>query len=156
VGGIAAAINPESEAALNVERLYWVRQLVEEVRAFVHQVYVPDVIAIAALYKDWLPYGKGITNYLAVPEMILNREATAFDLPGGTIMDGDLDTTKPIDNHNSPYFRDNVAESVAHSWYESSWVLCNEISTRCREGERIKSAHFFKTFLERILQVWLI
>ncbi len=122
VGGVAAAINPDSEATLNVERLYWVRQLVEEVRAFVHQVYVPDVIAIAALYKDWLPYGKGVTNYLAVPEMILNREATAFDLPGGIIMNGALDATNPIDNHNSPYFRDNVAESVARSWYEGSWT----------------------------------
>ena len=122
VGGVTAAINPEQEATLNMERLYRVKLLVEEVRTFIHQVYLPDVIAVGALYKDWLPYGAGITNYLAMPDMVLDTKGTKFDLPGGTIMNGDLATAKAFTSFTDPYFRDNVAECVARSWYEGDWT----------------------------------
>ncbi len=122
VGGVTAAINPDNENTLNMERLYWVRQLVEEVQGFIKQVYVPDVIAIAALYKDWLPYGAGVTNYMAVPDMVLDTKSTSFDLPGGTIMGGDLATVKPFTSFNDPYFRDNVVECIARSWYDGDWT----------------------------------
>ncbi len=122
VGGVTAAINPDNENTLNIERLYWVKQLVEEVKGFIHQVYLPDVIAIAALYKDWLPYGAGVTNYLAVPDMVLDTKAETFDLPGGTIMGGDLSTVKPFTSFNDPYFKDNVVECIARSWYDGDWT----------------------------------
>jgi len=121
VGGVTAAINPDNEATLNMERLYWVKQLVEEVRGFIQQVYLPDVIAIGALYKDWLAYGAGVTNYLAVPDMVLDTKGTKFDLPGGTIMGGDLSTVKPFSGFNDPYFKDNVVESIARAWYKGDW-----------------------------------
>ncbi|MFH1214942.1 MAG: nickel-dependent hydrogenase large subunit [Pseudomonadota bacterium] len=121
VGGVTAAINLDNEATLNMERLYWVKQLVEEVRGFIQQVYLPDVIAVGALYKDWLPYGAGVTNYLAVPDMVLDTKGTQFDLPGGTIFDGDLSTVKPISSFNDPYFKDNVVEGITHSWYDGDW-----------------------------------
>ncbi len=121
VGGVTAAINPDNETTLNVERLYWVKQLVEEVRGFIQQVYLPDVIAIGALYKDWLAYGAGVTNYLAVPDMVLDTKGTQFDLPGGTIIGGDLKTVKPFTSFNDPYFKDNIVESIARSWYKGDW-----------------------------------
>lgn len=121
VGGVTAAINPDNETALNMERLYWVKQLVEEVRGFIQQVYLPDVIAVGALYKDWLPFGAGVTNYLAVPDMVLDTAGTQFDLPGGTIFNGDLSTVKPITGFNDPYFRDNVVEGIDHAWYDGDW-----------------------------------
>ncbi len=121
VGGVTAAINLDNEATLNMERLYWVKQLVEEVRGFIQQVYLPDVIAIGALYKDWLAYGAGVTNYLAVPDMVLDSKGTKFDLPGGTIMGGDLKTVKPFSGFNDPYFKDNVVESIARAWYKGDW-----------------------------------
>lgn len=121
VGGVTAAINPDNETALNMERLYWVKQLVEEVRGFIQQVYLPDVIAVGALYKDWLPFGAGVTNYLAVPDMVLDTAGTRFDLPGGTIFNGDLSTVKPITGFNDPYFRDNVVEGIDHAWYDGDW-----------------------------------
>jgi len=122
VGGVTTAINPDNENTLNMERLYWVKQLVEEVKGFIHQVYLPDVIAVAALYKDWLPYGAGVTNYLAVPDMVLDTKATSFDLPGGTIMGGDLASVKPFTSFNDPYFKDNVVECIARSWYDGDWT----------------------------------
>ncbi len=121
VGGVTAAINPDNETTLNIDRLYWVKQLAQEVRGFVQQVYLPDVIAIGALYKDWLAYGAGVTNYLAVPDMPLDTRGTTFDMPGGTIIGADLKTVKPITGFNDPYFKKSVAESIAHSWYKGDW-----------------------------------
>ncbi len=91
-------------------------------RRFVQEVYLPDVIAIGALYKDWLAYGKGVTNYLAVPDLPLNSRGTAFDLPGGTIFGAELRDFTPIISFNDKYFRDNVAEPVVHSWYKGDWT----------------------------------
>ncbi len=122
VGGVATAINPDNEATLNMERLYWIKQLANEVRDFVHQVYLPDVIAVGALYKDWLQYGAGVTNYLSVPDLPLDTKGETFDILGGTIFNGDLSTVKAFKNFNDPYFRDNIAESIAHSWYEGNWT----------------------------------
>ncbi len=122
VGGVTAALNPDNETALNMERLYWVKQLAEEVQGFVKQVYLPDVIAVGALYKDWLQYGAGVTNYLAVPDMVLDTKGTRFDLPGGTIMDGDLKTVKPFTSFNDDYFQKNVVECIARSWYDGDWT----------------------------------
>ena len=121
VGGVTCAINLDSDSALNMERLYSVRQLVEEVRGFIQQVYLTDVVAVGALYKEWLPYGAGVTNYMAAPDMFLNAEGTSFDLPGGTVMGGDLKTVKPISSLNDKYFKDNVQESIARSWYNGDW-----------------------------------
>ena len=122
VGGVTTALNPDSANALNMERLYWIKQLTEEVRGFIQQVYLPDVAAIGALYADWLPYGKGVTNYLAVPDMVLDSKATSFDLPGGTIVDGDLSTTHAFTSFNDDRFRNGVAENISRAWYKGDWT----------------------------------
>lgn len=121
VGGVTTALNPDSDSALNMERLYWIKQLVQEVRGFIQQVYLPDVVAVGALYKDWLPYGAGVTNYLAVPDMVLDTKATKFDLPGGTIMNGDLSSVKSISSFHDDYFKENVVENISHAWYKGDW-----------------------------------
>ena len=121
VGGVTAAINLDNEATLNIERLNRVRELVTEVREFVNKVYLVDVAAVGALYAEWLPYGAGVTNYLAAPDMPTNAAATAFDLPGGTIMGGDLASVKPIKSLSDPYFKENVEESISRAWYDGDW-----------------------------------
>jgi hydrogenase large subunit len=118
VGGVANAINLDSPSALNMEKLYSVKVLLDEVSQFVYQAYIPDVCAIGAMYADWLKYGAGVTNYLAVPDLPLDAKATKFSLPGGTIMGGDIATVKPIASFEEAYFKDNVKESIAHSWYQ--------------------------------------
>ncbi len=122
VGGVTTAINLDNETALTMERLYWIRQLTEDVRSFVQKVYLPDVIAVGALYKDWLSYGAGVTNYLAVPDMPTDTAANTFDLPGGTIFGGDFSTAKAFKNFNDPYFRDNIVECITRSWYQGDWT----------------------------------
>jgi len=121
VGGVANAINLDNEATLNMNKLFMVKDLFEEITGFIQNVYFPDVCAIGALYADWLPYGGGVKNYLAVPDLPLDTKGTKFDLLGGTIMDGDLGSVKEIKTFNDTYFRDNVTESIAHAWYDGAW-----------------------------------
>jgi len=120
VGGVANAINLDSPSALNMEKLYQVKDLLEEVVTFVQQVYFPDVCAIGGMYADWTGYGAGVTNYLAVPDLPLDEAGTQFDLPGGTIMAGDLGSMKPITSFQDEYFKANVTESIARSYYEGA------------------------------------
>ena len=120
VGGVANAINLDNAAALNMQKLVMVKDLLAQVQQFVEQVYVPDVCAIGGMYPEWLGYGAGVRNYLSVPDLPLDTKGTKFDYPGGTIFGGDVGTAKAITSFNDAYFRDNVAESVAHSWYEGS------------------------------------
>jgi hydrogenase large subunit len=122
VGGVANPINLDNQAALNMQRLYKVKSLLAEVRDFVHQVYLLDVAAIGAMYPEWLGYGAGVTNYLAVPDLPTEVGGQSFDLPGGTIFDADLNTTRKIESFADPYFKENVAECIAHSWYDGDWT----------------------------------
>jgi hydrogenase large subunit len=121
VGGVANAINLDNEATLNMARLYQVRELLDSARQFIEQVYFVDVCAVAAMDADWLKYGGGVTNYLAVPDLPTDASGTKFDLPGGTIFDGDLAGVKAITSFEDPYFQKNVSESIAHSWYNGDW-----------------------------------
>jgi hydrogenase large subunit len=121
VGGVANPINLDNPATLNMEKLYTVKSLLDEVAAFVQQVYVPDVCAIGAMYPDWFGYGAGVTNYLAVPELPLDTKGTVFDMPGGTIVGGNPASYKPIVSFDDRHFRDNVTEGIARAHYDGSW-----------------------------------
>jgi hydrogenase large subunit len=123
VGGVANAINLDNEATLNMARLYQIKNYIDEVRAFVDQVYFVDVAAIAAMYAPWLGYGAGVTNYLSVPDLPLDTAGTKFAMPGGVIMNKDLGSFREITSFNDELFRDNVAEGIAHSWYEGDGDL---------------------------------
>jgi hydrogenase large subunit len=120
VGGVATAINPDNLATLNLERLAYMRSLMEEARNFVQQVYYPDVLAIAAAYKDWFGVGAGVTNYLAVPEFPQDTRNTRFGLAGGIISNGDLQDIRLIKDHRDEYLISNIQESVARAWYEGA------------------------------------
>ena len=121
VGGVANAINLDNQATLNMTKLYQIKDLFDEVLAFVQQVYIPDILAIGSLYPEWFGYGAGVKNYLAVPDLPLDAAGTQFDLPGGTLMNGDVSTVKPISRFGDEYFRDSIEESIAHSWYDGDW-----------------------------------
>jgi hydrogenase large subunit len=121
VGGVVNAINLDNQATLNMTRLYAVKDILDEIAAFIEQVYFVDVCAVAAMYPDWLGYGKGVTNYLSVPDLPLDEAGKQFAFPGGTIMDGNLSTVREIKSFDEPYFRENVSESIAHAWYDGDW-----------------------------------
>jgi hydrogenase large subunit len=123
VGGVANAINLGSEAALNLDRLFSMKLLLDKVINFVQNVYVPDVCAVAAFYPDWFSYGAGVTNYLSVPDLPLDTKNTEYDLPGGFIPNGNLAAFKPIKSQKDPYWRNAVTEDHAHSYYKADKAL---------------------------------
>ncbi|HET9595301.1 MAG TPA: nickel-dependent hydrogenase large subunit, partial [Anaeromyxobacteraceae bacterium] len=114
VGGVANAINLDNPATLNMQKLYQVKDLLEEVAAFVQQVYFPDVAAVGGLYAEWARYGAGVQDYLSVPELPLDTRGTKFDMPGGTILKGQY---TPISSFSDPHFTNNVTESTKHAYY---------------------------------------
>jgi hydrogenase large subunit len=122
VGGVANAINLDNQATLNMQKLFQVKDILDEVQDFIRQVYFVDVCAIGAMYADWLNYGKGVTNYLSVPDLPLDGKGTQFDFPGGVIMNADLKGVQEIKTFNEPFFRENVTESIARAWYDGDWT----------------------------------
>jgi hydrogenase large subunit len=112
-----------------MERITALRTLMEETREFVQKVYYPDMLAIASAYKEWFTYGKGVVNYLAVPEMPEDTTNTTFALPGAIINNGDIKGARIITNHQDPALIGSITENVAHAWYEGSG------SHHPREGE---------------------
>ena len=120
VGGVANPIATDSQAVLTVERLMAIKGFIDELSDFVKNVYLIDVAAIGAFYADWTKIGKGVTNYLAVPDIPMDTKGTKFAMPGGFIEGGDLTKFKPITKFGDEYFTKGVEESVKHSWYDYS------------------------------------
>jgi hydrogenase large subunit len=118
VGGVANPLSLDSQSVLTVERLLAVKEWMLKLDDFVKNVYLVDVAAIGAFYADWTKVGRGITDYLCVPDIPLDGKGTQFALPGGYIEGGKLDSFKPIKTFGDQYFVDGVSEAVKHSWYD--------------------------------------
>ncbi|MFI5398549.1 MAG: nickel-dependent hydrogenase large subunit [Candidatus Binatia bacterium] len=118
VGGVMNAINLDSLATLDMDRLYMLKERLDEVVTFVQQVYFPDACAIAGFYPEWFDIGAGVKNYLAVPDLPTDPRSTTFDLPGGTIFDGKIESVRSISGARDDYFRQGVVEDVTHAWYK--------------------------------------
>jgi hydrogenase large subunit len=123
VGGVANAINLDSEAVLNMERLLAIKAWLDKLDQFVKSVMLVDVPTVAAFYPEWLGYGSGITNYLAVPEMPQDSTGTEYLLPGGYLLGGDVNSFKPIKTQSDPYLVQGVKESSKHAWYQGDAPL---------------------------------
>jgi len=116
VGGVPCAINIDDANALNAERLSYVKQILDEGKTFVEQVYMPDLLAVASFYKDWGAVGGGLTNYLVYGDLPTAgiRNPDKFKFPRGVILDRDLSRIHEVDGRNPQ----QIQEFVAHSWYE--------------------------------------
>jgi hydrogenase large subunit len=114
VGGMSTAIDPnEPEAVINPERITLMQQLVRTGQTFVKQVLLPDVFAVAGVYKDWFNYGEGLGNFMVYGDYGTSNDPGNFLFKRGMVLNRDLSTVHPVDPKN-------VAEYVTHSWYEYS------------------------------------
>ncbi len=120
VGGVQNAINLDSLGTLNMDRLYQIKFLMDSVIPFVQQVYFTDACTLAALYPEWMSYGAGVRNYLAVPDLPVNAQASNFDLPGGVILEGNISNPKTLYTAADTEFRHSVAEDLTHAWYKGN------------------------------------
>lgn len=119
VGGMPCSINLNEANAINSERLAFVEELLQKAKVFMDQVYVPDLLMIASVYKDeWSKIGGGIRNYLSYGDMpMYEYNATdSFRMPRGIVLDRDLTKVHPVDA-NSP---EEIQEYIYHSWYNYS------------------------------------
>ena len=116
VGGVASPIDLNSDSAINAKKLSEVQTVIESLRQFVDQVYVPDTLAIAGFYPDWFQRGEGLGNFMSygdLPEGGIMDPAT-FLFPRGVILDRDISTIHEVDLHDDG----QIQEFVAHSWYD--------------------------------------
>jgi hydrogenase large subunit len=116
VGGMSTAMDPnEPQATINPERVDFMAEVAAKAQAFVAQVYIPDVLAVASFYSDWFGRGEGLGNFLSYGDYPQGsiKDASRFFLPRGAIFGRDLSNVHPVDPAN-------VAEYVTHSWYEYS------------------------------------
>lgn len=120
VGGVMNAINLNSLATMNMDRLGMLQSLLEELIPFVQQVYFVDACLLAGSYPEWFKYGRGVANYLAVPDLPVDAKASRFDLPGGIIKNGDFSNVHPIKDWHDQPIRAAVTEDVTHAWYQAA------------------------------------
>ncbi len=121
VGGMPCAINLHETGAvgaINMERLNLVKGIIDRSIEFVEQVYIPDLLAIASFYKDWLHGGglssKSVLSYGDIPDRANDYSAKNLLLPRGAIIDGDLTRVHEVDLKDP----EQIQEFVTHSWYK--------------------------------------
>jgi len=118
VGGVPCSINPDEVNAINMDRLNYVGSLITGAIAFVEQVYLPDLMAIAGFYKDWAAIGGGLKNYLAYGDLPTRGygQPDYFKFARGAILDRNLNEVYPVNGRD----QGEIKEYIEHSWYSYS------------------------------------
>jgi hydrogenase large subunit len=118
VGGAPCSLNLDEVNAVNTERLALVGKLISDAMAFVEQVYVPDLMAVAGFYKDWAAIGGGLTNYLAYGDLPTQGygKPESFKFPRGAILGRNLADVREVNGKDA----EEIKEYIAHSWYKYS------------------------------------
>ncbi|OHB28644.1 MAG: hydrogenase [Desulfuromonadaceae bacterium GWC2_58_13] len=112
VGGMAIPVDPDSQNAINADKIAHIGKLLKQARTFVEQVYIPDLLAVASFYKEWAGIGGGVGNFLACGDFPMDNEGGGDNLyfPGGVILGKDLANVMPMEE-------DRITEYVTNSWY---------------------------------------
>ncbi|AUB81533.1 nickel-dependent hydrogenase large subunit [Candidatus Thiodictyon syntrophicum] len=111
--------------SLNTAGLATIRTATAVMKAFVDQVYLPDVVLLAKRYKAWANYGATAGNFLCFGEFpdpaLVRTEFTdgAIDYPAGYVFPvGVIWANAPT--VLAPFDEKKVTENVAHAWYLGS------------------------------------
>ncbi len=101
--------------SVNMVGLQTVQSVIKQMKDFVDQVYIPDLLAIASFYKDWGAIGSSGGNYLSFGDMPEKDMWTpdSFLIPRGVILDGDISKLHPINLDDD----NEIQEFVSHAWY---------------------------------------
>ncbi|MEX0915294.1 MAG: nickel-dependent hydrogenase large subunit [Wenzhouxiangellaceae bacterium] len=124
VGGAPVGISVHAtesgagQTSVNTTGLQKVKNVIEQMKSFVDQVYLPDTLAIGGFYKDWFKpfHGEGIGNFLCYGDFPSDGIWRTENLliPRGVILDRDLSQLHEVDLHAE----DEIQEFVSHAWYE--------------------------------------
>jgi hydrogenase large subunit len=123
VGGVPSAISVHSGAgtgttAVNEVGLQQAAQIIEQMRSFVDEVYVPDTLAIASFYKNWFKTGEGLGNFMTYGDFPANGRPDPKNLlvPRGPSGSRPSHIEENVDLNADA----DIQEFVAHSWYDYS------------------------------------
>lgn len=99
-----------SSEKVTVNKIAAYSSRLREIKDFVENVYIPDVLAVAGAYSAYFGIGKGCGNYLSYG--VFEEDATGSEklLPAGTYIDGKV----------GQFSDEKIAEYVKHSRYSSS------------------------------------
>jgi len=122
VGGVANPINPDSAAVLTIERMQYVKKLIDDLKEFINEAYNTDVALLAAYYPEWNHIGKGQGNFLSHPEFPIDEAGDNCVMPGGYIEGKDFTKFRKITSLHDKFIEDNVLESVKHSYFKGSSI----------------------------------
>ncbi len=133
VGGMACAVNVDGPNAINIDRLNWVYQIIQQAENFAKQVYLPDVLAIASYYPEWTKYGGGVVNYLASGDFPMTHfgDTSSYLFKRGIVRDRNLSVVEEFD----PMAMDGLVEYVNNSWYK--YTQGKEVGLHPSVGETI-------------------
>lgn len=118
VGGVPCSINMNDVGAINMAQLNLVSGIIDQCNEFINKVYIPDLLAVASFYKDWL-YGGGLSSkallsYGDLPIIENDYSAKNLMFPRGAMINGDLSKVHEVDLYNP----EEVQEFVSHSWFK--------------------------------------
>jgi hydrogenase large subunit len=116
VGGMASAIDMNSDNAINMERLNMVSKLIDDAKVIVEQLYIPDLLAVAPFYLEWAAIGGGLGSYMSYGDIPQNGigDPGGFRFVRGVILNKNLSEIHPVDLADV----EQVQEGIDHSWYE--------------------------------------
>ncbi len=115
MGAVFGARLPHSTALLpggctqkpTLERILAYRSRLDEVLAFVEDVYLPDLFEVGRQFPQYFEIGRGWGNFLAYGSFEMDDSGRKF-FPPGTLIDGKWETFDPR----------HISEDVSAAWYE--------------------------------------
>jgi len=118
---------------LNADRIAQYLYMLKEQIAFIEEVYIPDLLAVASFYKHWAKIG-GNKSFLAYGDFAEgDKEPESFYFPRGAIINGELKLV-PVDVSK-------ITEDVSHAWYEGDKPLHPSVGeTKPLMGDALKGA----------------
>ncbi|MFB0553566.1 MAG: nickel-dependent hydrogenase large subunit [Phycisphaerae bacterium] len=102
-----------------------------EVRDFVDNTYIPDVLTVAKTYDDYFAIGVGCRRLLAYG---------GFDLPAGQLFKTGVISP---DLQLEPFAKENITEDVKHSWYADAVSGKNPAQGQTEPQLKKKEAYSF-------------
>ncbi|MHC4456703.1 MAG: nickel-dependent hydrogenase large subunit [Planctomycetota bacterium] len=102
-----------------------------EIRDFIDNTYLPDVLAVAKVYGDYFEIGGGCKRLLSYG---------GFDLPSGQLFKAGV--VSP-DLKSEPFTKENITEDIKHSWYADSGSGKNPADGETKPDIKKKEAYSF-------------
>ncbi|HEY40338.1 MAG TPA: nickel-dependent hydrogenase large subunit [Dehalococcoidia bacterium] len=87
-----------------------------ELRDFIDNVYIPDVLAVAGVYSDYFEIGQGCGNLLSYGSFDLETAETDLTKRQRLVKQGTVSTDLKLEELDTG----KITEAVKHSWYDDS------------------------------------